>query len=711
MQLRNFFAQDRQGNVIPSATVYIYMPGTTTNATGLQNKAGAGITSPLTADIDGKVSLRAPSAEYDVRIVGGGRDFTIEGVQFLDVIEQVTTATAQAVIATTKATEAAASAALAEAVALGVSSGRPTIRPSLLLDFANTKQLDPRITFARASAGVYYDGITTVKAEENLYIKASDLNNAAWGTPNASKGAGVAAPDGTMTSIKLIENVTVNGGHYFDQVISVSGKTATYSIYAKAAERTWIAVITCDGGYIFNYFDIGNGVLGTIDGGNVAHIEDAGDGWYRIDITRTYASGLAFIQLILAESDGVNNYDGDGTSGLYLWHPQLELRDSVTAFTPTDDKPITNYIPKLLTADANVPRLNHDPVTGRSLGLVREGAATNLLTYSEQFDNGSWVKTSLAIKANQMVAPDGSLGFDALTETAENEQHSLYEIIAALPVGTYTFSVFVSKTFIGNRNFCVVPFSTGGVGGTGAKGVIFNQQGEFVGFTTGDAEPSYKVVDLGYCYRVSVTGYTTNETTVYPVISLRDGLAQVYTGDGVSTMYVWGAQFEAGSKATSYTKTEASTVTRAADVVEMTGDNFSSWYNPAEGTFYFETDDYDGDSSSRGWLSAHSGTLTNSINMYQVGGSLSLDFYNETQQAVFNPVFSRHAALAYKTNNSAGAAGNILTDSSCLSPAGINQLIIGSTYAGNSFPLNGTIKKLAYYPMRLSNAELQVLTQ
>ena len=47
----------------------------------------------------------------------------------------------------------------------------PTSKPSLLLDFANSKTLDPRITFTRSSGAFYYDGSTNVKAEENMLKK------------------------------------------------------------------------------------------------------------------------------------------------------------------------------------------------------------------------------------------------------------------------------------------------------------------------------------------------------------------------------------------------------------------------------------------------------------------------------------------------------------------------------------------------------------
>ena len=56
--------------------------------------------------------------------------------------------------------------------------------------------------------------------------------------------------------------------------------------------------------------------------------------------------------------------------------------------------------------------------------------------------------------------------------------------------------------------------------------------------------------------------------------------------------YVWGAQIEEGSFATSYIPTASSSVTRAADVAEITGTNFSSFYNQSEGTVFAEVVSY-----------------------------------------------------------------------------------------------------------------------
>lgn len=83
MELKTFFAQDLLGNVIPNATVYVYQPGTTTLATGLQDETGGALTNPFTGNVNGKISLAAPDGDYDLRVTGAGRDSTMR-VRFID---------------------------------------------------------------------------------------------------------------------------------------------------------------------------------------------------------------------------------------------------------------------------------------------------------------------------------------------------------------------------------------------------------------------------------------------------------------------------------------------------------------------------------------------------------------------------------------------------------------------------------------------------
>lgn len=83
MELKNFFAQDLQGNVIPNPLVYLYQPGTTTLATGLKDKDGNALANPFTGTSNGQVVVAAPDGDYDLRVTGAGRDTTMR-VRFID---------------------------------------------------------------------------------------------------------------------------------------------------------------------------------------------------------------------------------------------------------------------------------------------------------------------------------------------------------------------------------------------------------------------------------------------------------------------------------------------------------------------------------------------------------------------------------------------------------------------------------------------------
>lgn len=83
MELKNFFAQDRTGNVIPSPKVYLYQSGTTALVGNLKDAAGNALANPFNGTSDGQITVAAPDGSYDMRIVGSARDATIP-VRFID---------------------------------------------------------------------------------------------------------------------------------------------------------------------------------------------------------------------------------------------------------------------------------------------------------------------------------------------------------------------------------------------------------------------------------------------------------------------------------------------------------------------------------------------------------------------------------------------------------------------------------------------------
>lgn len=76
---------------------------------------------------------------------------------------------------------------------MAIQSLYPALKPTLLLDFANTKTLDPRITYTRASTATFYDGKTVAKAEENLLTYSQEFDNADWIKANTTITANTTA--------------------------------------------------------------------------------------------------------------------------------------------------------------------------------------------------------------------------------------------------------------------------------------------------------------------------------------------------------------------------------------------------------------------------------------------------------------------------------------------------------------------------------------
>ena len=86
----------------------------------------------------------------------------------------------------------------------------PTTKPSLNLDFANTKSLDPRINFRRGTPGTYYDGVTHAKAEENLLSYSENFNDVDnyWAEVRATLTGSQASPIDSTSAYELSQTST-----------------------------------------------------------------------------------------------------------------------------------------------------------------------------------------------------------------------------------------------------------------------------------------------------------------------------------------------------------------------------------------------------------------------------------------------------------------------------------------------------------------------
>ena len=365
-------------------------------------------------------------------------------------------------------------------------------------------------------------------------------------------------------------------------------------------------------------------------------------------------------------------------------------------------------------------RFDHNPTTFESLGLLVEQQSTNLLQRSDDFSNAYWdVKSNSSITANTIVSPDGTLNADKLVENTANGQHWVGSAGSGATITsgvTYTLSLYAKQA---ERGYLALQGDAGG----GRLGVptVFNLTDGTVFSVGAGTTAAISSVGNGW-YRCVVIATASSTGTAYPYFGLRQNsspAAVSYTGDGWSGLFIWGAQLEALAFPTSYIPTVASQVTRAADSATMTGTNFSSFYNQAAGSLYVECNYFGGSglaaefgqtaSASNRWYTLGNNGSNRAQFVMRPLGSVQADI-NDSGVSI-PPNTMTKISVAYAVNDFAISQNgrSPITDTSGYVTNDLNQLIIGNTSAGNA-SLNGIIRKIAYYPIRLSNTNLQALT-
>ena len=634
----------------------------------------------------------------------------------------------------------------------------PTIRPTLNLDFAGSKSVDSRITFTRASSATYYGDDGKIKyavqneprieydpvtgeckglliEEQRTNLNTSNLNYNAYYTI-ATQNAAI-APDGTLTAIKFAASSASSSGHRYEIAHAVTAATTyTHSVYVKAAGINYVHFFTFtdNSGYSSTGagFNLSSGTTTTVQAGCVATITPVGNGWYRISatVTSNLATSAAYIAWGLGDIGAGQAFSGNNIDGAYIWGYQREVGAFPTSYIPstttfTSRASSATYFDStgtLRIAGTNQARYGYgyDSTSGKwvSQGLLLEAATTNLCSSSLPKD---WVSAS---GDTSFTAPDGSVG-TVYNRTAT----SLASINISSNVSSstvYTYSIYVK-----NNGQSTVRLNTySGVSGSD-YGTYFDLVGSgsaWGSYGTGFISAKIEQVGNGW-YRVSETFLSAVGTTF---ISL-----QVHKDNAAGSLLFWGAQLETGYIATSHIPTNGIQVTRAADVsssaattrirddaiiynVDKLGFNYDEGALYAEGSW--------SSANSSGLLSIVPGNTDNwntgmmMLGEFNSGVTCGLRIFtsiggaNATAQidssfAVQSVNTYHKMSGAWKTNDAASVIDSlsVVTDSSVIPMPNLTTFKIGSSY-NSALKINGTIKKIVYYPKRISNAQLQALT-
>lgn len=343
----------------------------------------------------------------------------------------------------------------------------------------------------------------------------------------------------------------------------------------------------------------------------------------------------------------------------------------------------------IAVVNANLPRFDYDPVTLQPRGLLIEEARTNVcfssgnlgnLTYWSGDTSGGSVPT---VTANYAVAPDGTTSAARLQVNRGAGTFSRWRSASSpTTLGQYTASVWLRTT-----------------SGTGTANVGLRTNATGI-----------NVVVTGQWQRFSVTDASTTNVPDLQIMSFTS-----IPGNDVSfDVLAWGGQTELGSFATSYIPTAASSVTRNADVVSMTGTNFSSWYNASEGTFVANFIPYAAGSytvfsaTNNSFNNRIQGEASNAVQfLVGDGGAIQafLDAGTITAGAL-SKIATSYKAGRFAVSLNSSALAQILSGT----VPSVNRLDIGNLSGFAQF-YNGWIPGLRYFPLSLTAAELQAFSK
>jgi len=428
-------------------------------------------------------------------------------------------------------------------------------------------------TFSRGSnisaTRVTADG-NIEKGYENLLLQSNTFDTT-WLSVNAdTPSGGQIGYDGSNDAWLL--NSTGTEGRV-TQSISQTG-VQSFSVYAKANTNNWICLISLTSPIVRANFDLNPSTTGSrigVTGNEIdANIEDVGNGWFRCSVT--YNATITGVNIYSVVDDNVFT----GTGSIYIQDAMINQGMVAYPYVETTTAPVAGGILE------DMPRLDYS--NGSCPSLLLEPSRTNLVTYSEYIE-GLGGDAGLNFNYNNATSPEGLT--NAVQAVSNNTGQSYFGYFnGTAPAGDNTFSVFAKYDNCQYICIRILGFTTGDDGY-----YWFDIQNGTKGSKSGSTI-TYDIEDYGNgWYRC----YVVHNVDAGDV----SGAGRVYLCDSDNNLnsalnkaaHLYGLQWELGSFKTSYIPTYGVSQTRLADVLFEGAAGLSNFFNPTEGTLFFEVDE------------------------------------------------------------------------------------------------------------------------
>ena len=209
-----------------------------------------------------------------------------------------------------------------------IETGASTAQAGIL---ENTPRLD-------YSGGASCPSLLLEPSRTNLVINSEYFG--AWTPVTTSVISNNAlSPDGLINASKLLAEATSSNHQIDSQYYPIVSGSVVGSVYAKKGNIDFIRLrFDNTSSNLRGWFDLENGVVGSVDGGGEGKIESVGNGWYRCTLIESgnTSAGSSRLQLFLNESDAQTSWTANGDEYIHIWGAQTENPVSYpTSYIPT----------------------------------------------------------------------------------------------------------------------------------------------------------------------------------------------------------------------------------------------------------------------------------------------------------------------------------------------------------------------------------------